>query len=124
MKFETKVWHPNVSSETGAIGLDILRNEWSPAWTSRTALIALQALLSAPDPDIPQDAVVANQYKHDIWEFYGKARAWVKEYAFSNPEELKVKYLMEMGYDEAKCRVALEKSGGDVAAAAHYLFSM
>jgi hypothetical protein len=28
MKFDTKVWHPNVSSQTGAICLDILKKEW------------------------------------------------------------------------------------------------
>ena len=54
MRFETKVWHPNISSESGAICLDILKNEWSPALTIRTALISLQALLSAPEPDDPQ----------------------------------------------------------------------
>lgn len=69
MKFETKLWHPNVSSQTGAICLDILKNEWTPALTIRTALISLQALLCAPEPDDPQDAVVANQFKGDINAF-------------------------------------------------------
>ena len=35
IKFITKVWHPNVSSVTGAICLDILTTEWSPAFTIR-----------------------------------------------------------------------------------------
>merc|ERR1719361_1224140 len=63
MKFVTKVWHPNISSQTGAICLDILKKEWSPALTLRTTLLSLQALLSCPNPDDPQDAQVASQYK-------------------------------------------------------------
>ena len=53
--------HPNVSSENGAICLDILKDQWSPALTLKAALISLQALLSCPQPDDPQDAVVASQ---------------------------------------------------------------
>ena len=59
MRFITKVWHPNVSSQTGAICLDILKDMWSPALTLKTALLSLQALLSSPQPDDPQDGVVA-----------------------------------------------------------------
>ncbi|KAK9090042.1 hypothetical protein Sjap_023219 [Stephania japonica] len=61
MQFKTKVWHPNISSQNGAICLDILKDQWSPALTLKTALVSLQALLSAPEPDDPQDAVVAQQ---------------------------------------------------------------
>ena len=28
MRFMTRVWHPNISSVTGAICLDILKDEW------------------------------------------------------------------------------------------------
>jgi len=81
MKFDTKVWHPNVSSQTGAICLDILKNEWSPALTIRTALLSLQALLSTPEPDDPQDAVVATEYRKDFAQFEQTARNWTELYA-------------------------------------------
>jgi ubiquitin-conjugating enzyme (huntingtin interacting protein 2) len=54
MRFKSKVWHPNVSSANGAICLDILKDQWSPALTLKTALLSLQALLSSPQPDDPQ----------------------------------------------------------------------
>merc|ERR1712093_77563 len=63
VKFDTKIWHPNISSQTGAICLDVLGKEWSPALTIRTALLSIQALLSAPEPSDPQDAEVAEMYK-------------------------------------------------------------
>lgn len=122
MKFETKVWHPNISSQTGAICLDILKNEWTPALTIRTALISLQALLCAPEPDDPQDAVVAGMYKNEPQKFAKTAKDWVQQFAMGNPEDLKVKQLMEMGFPEAQCRAALEKAAFDLQLASEYLF--
>ena len=64
IKFMTKIWHPNISSVTGAICLDILKDQWAAAMTLRTVLLSIQALLASPEPDDPQDAVVANQVSH------------------------------------------------------------
>ena len=50
----TQCRHPNISSANGAICLDILKDQWSPALTLKTALLSLQALLSSPAPDDPQ----------------------------------------------------------------------
>ena len=122
MKYETKIWHPNISSESGAICLDILKNEWSPALTIRTALISLQALMSAPEPDDPQDAVVAKQYKKDIAEFNATAKFWTETYAMpSKGDDEAVRTLMDMGFDEAAVRSALSGCGGDQQAALNIL---
>ena len=122
MKFDTKIWHPNISSVTGAICLDILKNEWTPALTIRTALISLQALMCEPVPDDPQDAVVAKQYKSDINLFNATAKQWVEEYA--NPErslKKKIKELMDMGFNEQQAKNALEKNDEDLEKAINYL---
>ncbi|KAG0087442.1 Ubiquitin-conjugating enzyme E2 27 [Podila epicladia] len=57
VKFDTKVYHPNVSSQTGVICLDILKQQWSP------------------------DAQVASQYLNDHKAFEETARFWTDCYA-------------------------------------------
>mmetsp|Transcript_14834 Transcript_14834/g.30053 ORF Transcript_14834/g.30053 Transcript_14834/m.30053 type:complete len:196 (+) Transcript_14834:68-655(+) len=124
MKYETKIWHPNISSETGAICLDILKNEWSPALTIRTALISLQALMSAPEPDDPQDAVVAKQYKSNKAEFEATAKYWTETYASpAKGVDESVKQLMEMGFDQEQSAAALAQCNGDVNEAMEKLLS-
>ena len=43
--------------------------QWSPALSIKTAMLSLQALLSTPEPNDPQDAVVAKQYLDSYEEF-------------------------------------------------------
>ena len=106
MQFDTKIWHPNISSQTGAICLDILKDEWSPALTIRTAMLSIQVLLCAAEPDSPQDAVVASQYKQDRKEFDKKAGEWTKLYANEDGiKEAKIKKILEMGFDREQAIV-------------------
>lgn len=49
--------------------------------TLRTVLLSLQALLSAAEPDDPQDAVVAKQFKENMEMFKMTARHWTNVYA-------------------------------------------
>ena len=123
MRFETKIWHPNISSVTGAICLDILKNEWTPALTIRTALISLQALLCTPEPKDPQDAEVAKQYLSNRKLFEQTAKDWTKKFA-KDPAVVhaeKLKKLMEMGFSEEVAKGALEKQGWDEDAAVNSL---
>lgn len=49
--------------------------------TLRTVLLSLQALLAAAEPDDPQDAVVAKQFKENQDMFRQTARHWTFIYA-------------------------------------------
>lgn len=49
--------------------------------TLRTVLLSLQALLSAAEPDDPQDAVVASQFKEHSDMFVLTAKHWTNVYA-------------------------------------------
>ncbi len=81
MKFITKVYHPNISSASGAICLDILKDAWSPVLTLKSTLISLQSLLCSPEPRDPQDAEVAKHYMTSKSSFEKTARYWTMIYA-------------------------------------------
>lgn len=112
-----QVWHPNVSSQTGAICLDILKDQWSPALTLKTALLSLQALLSSPEPSDPQDAEVANMYLRNYEQFASTAKYWTECYAMKDEAKPQlhpaVRRLMEMGFPEEACKQALADAKGD-----------
>ncbi|XP_011873257.1 PREDICTED: ubiquitin-conjugating enzyme E2-22 kDa isoform X1 [Vollenhovia emeryi] len=128
VRFITKIWHPNISSVTGAICLDILKDQWAAAMTLRTVLLSLQALLSAAEPDDPQDAVVAKQYKEHPELFRQTATHWTFVYA-GGPAKMpdlddKIRRLTDMGIEEHNARVALSSYNWDLERATeHCLFS-
>ncbi|KAI7904004.1 uncharacterized protein BX663DRAFT_432912 [Cokeromyces recurvatus] len=76
VKFITKVYHPNVSSQT-----DVLNANWSPVMTLRTMLMSIQALLDSPDASSPQDYQVAKVYTNDNAGFIEEAKLWTRTYA-------------------------------------------
>lgn len=121
MKFTTKIWHPNISSQTGAICLDILKDQWSPALTIKTALLSLQALMCSPEPGDPQDAQVAKMYISNRAEFDRTAKFWTESYAKPTSKEDAISRVCEMGFDRESARVALEKHQWDESAAVNAL---
>lgn len=127
VKFMTKIWHPNISSVTGAICLDILKDNWAAAMTLRTVLLSLQALLAAAEPDDPQDAVVATQYKDNHEMFILTAKHWTNVYAggpFANTDfDQKVQRLRDMGIPEYDARAALSRHNWHLERASEQLFS-
>eukprot|EP01029_Cantina_marsupialis_P028748 TRINITY_DN777960_c0_g1_i1.p1 TRINITY_DN777960_c0_g1~~TRINITY_DN777960_c0_g1_i1.p1 ORF type:complete len:194 (+),score=54.84 TRINITY_DN777960_c0_g1_i1:58-639(+) len=124
MKFSTRLWHPNISSQTGAICLDILKDRWTPALTLKTTLISLQALLSTPVPEDPQDAEVAKMYMRDFGAWKRKASEWTVKYAGAERKEIedpRVTALVEMGFDKEAAKGALALSNSKEGAIEHLL---
>mmetsp|Transcript_8175 Transcript_8175/g.14830 ORF Transcript_8175/g.14830 Transcript_8175/m.14830 type:complete len:192 (+) Transcript_8175:117-692(+) len=124
MRFITKIWHPNISSQTGAICLDILKDQWSPALTIKTALLSLQALLCAAEPTDPQDAVVAEMYIKNREEYDRKAKEWTETYANPSVNAGKIMRVVEMGFEKEKAVKALEENEWDEEKAVNALLGM
>ncbi|EEC07982.1 ubiquitin protein ligase, putative [Ixodes scapularis] len=126
VRFITKIWHPNISSVTGAICLDILKDQWAAAMTLRTVLLSLQALLAAAEPDDPQDAVVARQFKENPEMFKLTAQHWAQVYAGGgarSPFTKECNHLRLLLPLQHRARVALSSYSWDLEKATEAIFS-
>ena len=60
--FKTRVFHPNVHWETGEICLDILKDQWTPAWTLESTCVAIIDLLGHPNADSPLNCDAGSEF--------------------------------------------------------------
>ena len=79
--FKTKIYHPNIKSETGEICAQVLYDEWGPTLNARTCLAALEEMLKNPNADSPLEEEAAVLFREKPKEFDKVVKKWVKEHA-------------------------------------------
>merc|ERR1712039_38047 len=62
--FTTKIYHCNVNAN-GAICLDILKDQWSPALTISKVLLSISSLMTDANPNDPLVPEIAQVYLKD-----------------------------------------------------------
>ena len=73
VRFTTDMFHPNVYLD-GAICLDIIQDQWSPAQDVNSILMSVQSLLTDPNCASPANPEAARLYTEDRKEYNRRVR--------------------------------------------------
>ena len=79
--FISNIFHPNIS-KNGYVSVDILEDQWSPAFIDfRKIIISVQSLLDDPNPDIFLNEMAAKLYKEDKSKYDETVREYTSLFA-------------------------------------------
>ncbi|CCI41231.1 hypothetical protein ABG067_000362 [Albugo candida] len=81
LKFATRVYHPNIKTQTGEICADIINENWSPTLNVLYCLTAIMQILEHPNTDNPLEPEIAKLLQDERQEFEKTAMEWTKQYA-------------------------------------------
>jgi peroxin-4 len=83
-RFKTRIFHPNIHFKTGEVCLDILKTNWTPAWTLLSVCQAVLAMLSDPNADSPLNCDAGNLIRcSDMRGYNGLAKMYTIDFAMS-----------------------------------------
>ena len=80
--FKTPVFHPNIHDRTGEVCVDILKDQWTPAWSLSSCAQAIRSVLAHPNPDSPLNCDAGNLLRAgDLDGFQTIAKQYVQRHA-------------------------------------------
>ena len=81
MKFVTKIYHPNIKTETGEICAEAIKNSWVPTLNAQFIIKMLVELISNPNGEAPQEPEIAREFLMNKATFNKNAQEFTEKYA-------------------------------------------
>ena len=85
IRFVTRIFHPNICSQSGAVCLSVLKpaphGDWKPSLGIASLLVSIRALLSSPNAADGLDADATALYRRDRAAFVDRASRWTTHHA-------------------------------------------
>lgn len=86
--FRTRIFHPNVEENTGAVCLETLKRDWDPKLTLKDILVTISCLLIQPNPDSALNEKAGVLVREDYPGFERQAKLMTRIHA-PIPEKLR-----------------------------------
>uniref|UniRef100_A0A1B0B5I3 Uncharacterized protein n=1 Tax=Glossina palpalis gambiensis TaxID=67801 RepID=A0A1B0B5I3_9MUSC len=123
VRFVTRIWHPNISSVTGAICLDILKDNWKKCSRILGNACTHQDIHSSILQDIKLNEPRYCGCKRNT-TFYPIGGETIFKSPHRYPDcDAKIQRLQDMGINEHDARAVLSKENWDLEKASESLFS-
>ncbi|CAM9211387.1 unnamed protein product [Heterosigma akashiwo] len=81
VKFLTRIYHPNIKTDSGEICADLINENWGPTLNTQYVLTVIKQLLEEPSADSPLEADIGRQLTEDENAFKETAAKWTADYA-------------------------------------------
>lgn len=83
--FLTKCFHPNINFQTGELCMDVLKSNWSPAWTLQYLCRGICYILSDPNADSPLNCDAGNLIRSgDLLGYRSMAEMYTQDYGLKH----------------------------------------
>lgn len=109
--FKTRIFHPNVAEETGAVCLETLKRDWDPKLTLRDILVTISCLLIQPNPDSALNQKAGALIQDDYEAFARQAKLMTRIHAPIPDRLVKTAQEAKRRGEETEAQNTLEKSG-------------
>ena len=81
IKFDSKIYHPNVNKDTGEICQDIYEKDWVPTKKVSGVVQLIISMMIVPNVDSPIEASIAEEYRNNKAQYNKNAQEWTQKYA-------------------------------------------
>ena len=81
LQFVTKIYHPNIKTETGEICAEAIKNSWVPTLNADFIIKMLRELIGNPTAENPMETEIARELMTSTEKFRNTAKEYTEKYA-------------------------------------------
>ena len=81
LQFVTKIYHPNIKTETGEICAEAIKNSWVPTLNADFIIKMLRELIGNPTAENPMETDIARELMVSTDKFRNTAKEYTEKYA-------------------------------------------